>query len=31
MADEVVALDVFHFDDDRPNFEDLSGDDGFHF
>lgn len=31
MADDVVALGVFHFEDDRPNFEDLSGDNGFHF
>ena len=31
MANEIVALDVFHFDEDRPNFEDLSGDNGFHF
>lgn len=31
MADDVVALGVFHFKDNRPNFEDLSGDNGFHF
>lgn len=26
-----MDLDVFHFDDDRPNFETLSQDNGFHF
>ena len=31
MADDIVALDVFHFDDDRLNFEDLSSNNGFHF
>ncbi len=31
MADDVMVIDVFHFDDDRPNFEDLSGDNGFHY
>ena len=31
MADDIVALDVFHFDDERLNFEDLSSENGFHF
>ena len=26
-----VALDIFHFDNSRPNFEDLSEDNGIHF
>ena len=31
MAEKTTALDVFHFDTDRPNFEDLAKDNGFHF
>ena len=31
MADDIVELNVFHFDNDRLNFEDLSADNGFHF
>ena len=31
MAKKITALDVFHFDTDRPNFEDLAKDNGFHF
>ncbi len=31
MTQNTVGLDIFHFDDSRPNFEDLSEDNGIHF